>query len=333
MALPIPKASISAGNADRVWLDPSALSQLRAVLPQVGELRPKRLLARGPTPVFSLRPRKTRSLPRKPSGPSLGQCHGLRFEPGSSFGVRYRIESLLGQGGMGAVYKAYDTELGRTVALKLVRPELAANPETMQRFKQELLLASKISHKNILRIYDLGDFDGIKFISMAFVEGCDLAGLIERTGRLALDRALRFTKQLCAAMDAAHREGVVHRDLKPQNILIDQADKLYVSDFGLAKSLAPEAATHDARGPAPGHAALHVARAGGRKGGGPSQRSVFAGSHHFRNVHGGGSLPRRVRAADHVPARDRGAQRSTNAASGPARLPGQHHPEVPGKGA
>jgi eukaryotic-like serine/threonine-protein kinase len=165
------------------------------------------------------------------------------FEPGSSFGTRYRIESLLGQGGMGAVYKAYDTELGRTVALKLVRPELAANQEIMQRFKQELLLASTISHKNILRIYDLGDLDGIKFITMAFVEGCDLAGLIESTGRLPLDRALKLAKQFCAAMDAAQREGVVHRDLKPQNILIDQADNLYVSDFGLAKSLAPEAST------------------------------------------------------------------------------------------
>ena len=165
------------------------------------------------------------------------------FEPGSSFNTRYRIESLLGQGGMGAVYKAYDTELGRRVALKLMRPELAASSETMQRFKQELLLASKISHNNILRIYDLGDSDGTKFITMAFVEGSDLASLIESTGRLPIDRALNFATQLCAALDAAHREGVVHRDLKPQNILIDQSDRLYVADFGLAKSLEAEAST------------------------------------------------------------------------------------------
>jgi serine/threonine-protein kinase len=164
-------------------------------------------------------------------------------QPGSSFGLRYRVESLLGQGGMGAVYKAFDTELGRTVALKLVRPELAASLETMQRFKQELLLASKISHKNILRIHDLGDSDGTKFISMAFVDGSNLAGVIERDGPLPLDRALKFTNQLCSALEAAHREGVVHRDLKPENILIDQADNLYVSDFGLAKSLAPEASS------------------------------------------------------------------------------------------
>src|SRR5271157_80024 len=161
--------------------------------------------------------------------------------PGTAFGSRYRIESLLGEGGMGAVYKAYDTELGRTVALKLVRPELATSPQTMQRFKQELLLASKISHKNILRIHDLGDAGGVKFITMALVEGTDLSGVIEKGGRLPFDRALKFTRQLCSALEAAHNEGVVHRDLKPQNILIDQSDNIYISDFGLAKSLESEA--------------------------------------------------------------------------------------------
>ena len=162
------------------------------------------------------------------------------LQPGTAFGTRYRIESLLGEGGMGAVYKAYDTELGRTVALKLVRPELATNPQTMQRFKQELLLASKVSQKNILRIHDLGDVGGVKFITMAFVEGGDLAGLIDTEGRLPFDRALKFTRQLCAALEAAHNEGVVHRDLKPQNILIDKSDNIYISDFGLAKSLESE---------------------------------------------------------------------------------------------
>ncbi|HXK03307.1 MAG TPA: tetratricopeptide repeat protein [Verrucomicrobiae bacterium] len=162
------------------------------------------------------------------------------LQPGTPFG-RYRIEALLGEGGMGAVYRAHDAELGRTVALKLVRPEFATRPETMKRFKQELLLASKVSHKNILRIHDLGDLDGVKFITMALVEGSDLAALIERSGRLPVDRGVRFAKQLCAALEAAHAEGVVHRDLKPQNILIDSTDTAYVSDFGLAKSLEPEA--------------------------------------------------------------------------------------------
>ena len=163
--------------------------------------------------------------------------------PGTMVGTRYRIESLLGQGGMGAVYKAHDSELNRTVALKLVRPGLAEELETMQRFKQELLLASRISHKNILRIHDLGDWNGTKFITMAYVEGADLASLIQKEGPLDFERALGFTRQLCGALEAAHHEGVIHRDLKPQNILVGHDDTLYVSDFGLAKSLESEATT------------------------------------------------------------------------------------------
>ncbi len=154
-----------------------------------------------------------------------------------SFGPRYRIERLLGQGGMGAVYQAYDKELDRTVALKLVRPGLAVDPLTSQRFKQELLLASKITHKNVLRIHDLGDAAGVKFISMAYVQGQDLHALLQQHGKLPVERAVRLAKQMCAALAAAHAEGVAHRDFKPQNILLDQNDQVYVSDFGLAKSL------------------------------------------------------------------------------------------------
>ncbi len=148
------------------------------------------------------------------------------------------MECVLGEGGMGTVYKAWDKELERMVALKLVRRDLTRDPNVSQRFKQELLLASKISHRNILRIHDLGDGpEDTKFISMAYVEGQDLSQLLKKEGRLPLQRALNIARQLCAALDAAHAEGVVHRDLKPQNILIDQHDHIYVSDFGLAKSL------------------------------------------------------------------------------------------------
>ena len=157
------------------------------------------------------------------------------------FGPRYRIERMLGQGGMGAVYKAWDKELERPVALKLIRPDLAVNPAVEQRFKQELLLASKISHKNILRIHDLGEAGGVKFISMAFVEGKDLHQLLGAEGKLSLDHALKIARQLCSALEAAHSEGVVHRDFKPQNILLDQQENVYVSDFGLAKSLEQDA--------------------------------------------------------------------------------------------
>ena len=174
------------------------------------------------------------------SGGGWGTAAAPAFGGQVDFGPRYRVEKLLGQGGMGAVYKAYDLDLDRTVALKLVRPELMIHPEAMARFRQELLLASKISHRNILRIHDLGDAGGMKFISMAYVDGEDLHHVLLREGRLPLDRMLHIAKQLCSALDAAHSEHVVHRDLKPQNIMLGKGDFVQVSDFGLAKSVGAE---------------------------------------------------------------------------------------------
>jgi eukaryotic-like serine/threonine-protein kinase len=178
-----------------------------------------------------------------PSNPVTSSSGGSSSSPPKpvDFGPRYQVQALLGEGGMGAVYRAHDRELDRTVALKLIRPELGSDAGVSQRFRQELLLASKISHKNILRIHDLGEANGTKFISMAYVEGEDLHQLLRREGRLAVNRGVTIAKQLCAALEAAHSEGVVHRDLKPQNILLDKAGQVYVSDFGLAKSLEPDA--------------------------------------------------------------------------------------------
>ena len=182
--------------------------------------------------------------PQKLSSGASWVSPGLtaNLEPGSDFGPRYRIEAVLGRGGMGAVYKAYDKDLDRIVALKLVRPGLTTDPEVMQRFRQELLLASKVSHKNILRIHDLGDVNGVKFISMAYVEGQDLAHTLKAQGHWPATKTIELARQLSAALAAAHAEGVVHRDLKPQNILIDHAGNAYISDFGLAKSLEAGAA-------------------------------------------------------------------------------------------
>src|SRR5579859_3037786 len=177
------------------------------------------------------------SRPRTGSGANRSLNISGDLEPGMDFGPRYRIDKMIGAGGMGNVYKVFDKELSRTVALKTLLPELVSDYLLTQRFKQELLLASKISHRNILRIHDLGEVDGVKFITMAFIDGKDLNRLLKEEGPLPLERSLKIARQLCEALDAAHAEGVVHRDFKPQNVLIGANDHVYVSDFGLATSL------------------------------------------------------------------------------------------------
>jgi len=158
-------------------------------------------------------------------------------KPGYLLGNRYEIVAMLGEGGMGAVYKARDRELDRMVALKVIRPELAGRPEILQRFKQELILARKVTHRNVIRIFDLGDADGIKFITMEFIEGRDLKSLLVEKGKLPPEQAVDIVQQVCLALEAAHSEGVVHRDLKPQNIMVDQQGRASVMDFGIARSL------------------------------------------------------------------------------------------------
>jgi len=160
-----------------------------------------------------------------------------QLEPGTLLAERFEILQLLGQGGMGAVYKARDTELERLVALKLIRPELASHPEILRRFKQELILAREVTHRNVIRIFDLGQAQGIKFITMEYVEGRDLKGLIHEKGKLTADEAVPIAVQIAAALEAAHTAGVVHRDLKPQNVMSDKDGRVYVMDFGIARSL------------------------------------------------------------------------------------------------
>ena len=155
---------------------------------------------------------------------------------GTILGERYEIIRLLGQGGMGAVYQAHDRELERQVALKVIRGDMAANPEILRRFKQELILARQITHRNVIRIFDLGQADGIKFITMEYVDGQDLQSILREKRKLDLAEAAKIIAQVCRALEVAHAEGVIHRDLKPQNIMLDKTGRVYVMDFGIARS-------------------------------------------------------------------------------------------------
>ena len=158
---------------------------------------------------------------------------------GQMFGPRYRIMKLLGIGGMGAVYQAWDHELDVVVALKVIRPESTIDAREVaaieRRFKQELLLARQVTHKNVVRIHDLGEIGGIKYITMSYIHGDDLATVLQRKGKLPVAETLKLTRQIASGLLAAHEAGVVHRDLKPANIMIE-GDHAVIMDFGIARS-------------------------------------------------------------------------------------------------
>ena len=151
----------------------------------------------------------------------------------------YRIEGVAGHGGMGVVYQATQLALGRRVALKLISPVLADDPRFRERFKRESRLAASIDHPNVIPVYEAGEIDGSLFLSMRWVEGTDLATLIRRGGGLEPPRATRIVAQVAAALDTAHEHGLVHRDVKPANVLITgRGEHAYLTDFGLVKRLA-----------------------------------------------------------------------------------------------
>ena len=182
---------------------------------------------------------------RNPSGPRsyVTSYQNVVLQEGDVLGGRYEILALLGEGGMGAVYKAKDREVERVVALKLIRPEMASNPAILARFKQELMTAHQVTHKNVIRIYDLAEADGVKFITMEYVEGSDLRQLLKEHGKFSPDEAVDMIRHVCMALDAAHSVGIIHRDLKPQNIMQDKAGRILVMDFGLARSVQSEGMT------------------------------------------------------------------------------------------
>jgi serine/threonine-protein kinase len=156
--------------------------------------------------------------------------------PGSLLAGRYEIAEVLGRGGMGVVYRAHDRQLGEDMAVKVLRPDLGVlDAVTLERFKQELKLARRITHRNVVRTYDIGEAGGTYYITMELVRGTTLGTFIRDAGRLDVAATLTIGKQLCRALEVAHEEGIVHRDIKPQNLLVDPAGFLKVMDFGIAR--------------------------------------------------------------------------------------------------
>jgi serine/threonine-protein kinase len=169
-------------------------------------------------------------------GFTAGGTRSVEPQIGSLFAARYEIQSVLGKGGMGIVYKALDRDLEDMVAIKTLRSEaLSADPSLLDRFKQEIRLARKITHPNILRTHDLGETGGLRYLSMEFVKGITLKHLVEQDQLLPVPVALRIAKQMCAGLAAAHEVGVIHRDIKPQNIIIEPTGGLKIMDFGIAR--------------------------------------------------------------------------------------------------
>jgi serine/threonine protein kinase len=156
---------------------------------------------------------------------------------GTLFAGRYEIIEELGKGGMGKVYKALDNEIHEEVAIKLLKPEIAADKKTIERFNNELKTARMISHRHVCRMFDLGESQGSHYITMEYVPGQDLKSLIRQTSKLTSETAISMAKQVCEGLSEAHRMGVVHRDLKPSNIMIDRDGNARIMDFGIARSL------------------------------------------------------------------------------------------------
>ncbi|HVG31230.1 MAG TPA: serine/threonine-protein kinase [Pyrinomonadaceae bacterium] len=177
---------------------------------------------------------------RKPTPPaarapsSFDTLDRGRFVAGTMLADRYRVIALVGRGGMGEVYKAEDLKLEQTVALKFLPESLSADGAALARLYREVRVARQISHRNVCRVYDIGESAGQHFLSMEFVPGEELASLLRRIGRLPHDKAVEVARQLCAGLAAAHDNGVLHRDLKPANVMIDDAGNVRVTDFGLA---------------------------------------------------------------------------------------------------
>jgi len=156
---------------------------------------------------------------------------------GTTFANRYEIIEELGKGGMGKVYRVEDKKIKEEVALKLIKPEIASDKKTIERFSNELKMARKIAHRNVGRMYHLSDHEGTHYITMEYVPGQDLKGLIRQSGQLAIGTTIKIAKQVSEGLAEAHRLGVIHRDMKPSNVMMDKEGNARVMDFGIARSL------------------------------------------------------------------------------------------------
>src|SRR5262245_52244713 len=157
-----------------------------------------------------------------------------RFAPGAIVAGRYRLVALLGRGGMGEVYRAEDLTLDQPVALKFLPEGAAESDARVAQFHNELRVARQVSHKNVCRLYDLGEHDGRRFLTMEYVDGEDLSSSLRRFRRMPPDKAVQIARQLCAGVSAAHEKGVLHRDLKPANVMLDGNGDVRITDFGIA---------------------------------------------------------------------------------------------------
>jgi hypothetical protein len=179
-------------------------------------------------------PTRTVAVSSPSSFSSSGSSSDGRFLPGALLAGRYRIVALLGRGGMGEVYRADDLTLGQPVALKFLPQSILDNPNALERFRNEVRMARRVSHPNVCRVYDLTELGGNFFLSMEYIDGEDLGALLRRIGRLPSDKALEIARKLCAGLSAAHEKGVLHRDLKPGNVMLDGRGQVLLTDFGLA---------------------------------------------------------------------------------------------------
>ncbi|HTR79887.1 MAG TPA: protein kinase, partial [Gemmatimonadaceae bacterium] len=221
-------AEIPSSGADEIGALASAFRRLLA------DLREKQAIVE-----FLQTPAAGRAVPVDTSMPTLRMAAGgevTMLASGQLLAGRYEIKTILGVGGMGVVYKAIDRELGDTVAVKTLKPEvIRQDPAALERFRSEIRLARRISHRNVVRTHDIGENNGLYYITMEFVDGRSLKELIVSRGRLPTAAVLPIAKQLCRALDVAHEAGVIHRDIKPQNMVVEPDGVLKVMDFGIAR--------------------------------------------------------------------------------------------------